>query len=348
MRFKSLRRLLALGLLSLHGIGAHAQVSVEVAEVFQIIDEHVFSVPSNTLVTVPITLGELRSGDKVVVTLNSPGRAKSFVADLVPMPQLADYVAKRQRIFNDLDRGRALPVPVGSQWTISQSAEHAIVFAGDSWWLGEAEVRLRVTAERTLAPQEHTALVGQAQELAAFVGSVFGVRPFRIRVKPCGEVNAVTWTNSGDIELCTELLHDLRASRGGFLGVFFHELGHSLLKQWELPGWDQEDIADDFAIYMLLQLPGGIGMAADYAAFFAQADPTTEGYRVASLGGRHSSGLQRYQNIQQRLRDPEGFMGEWNRLLYPRMSTEHLRQIVRGPRLFESAALAQAALVGRP
>lgn len=177
---------------------------------------------------------------------------------------------------------------------------------------------------------------------------MFLVRPFKVSVEPCGYLNAESFSDTGNIRLCTELLHRLGLSSGPLVGIFFHELGHSLLRLWGMPGWDQEDMADDFAIYMLLQFDGGIGMAADLAELFRTADdPKEEALRALILGGRHSTGVQRSQNIQQRLRDARGFMEEWNSLLYPRMLTPHLRRILADPRPYGSAPLAAAVLSGR-
>jgi hypothetical protein len=110
-----------------------------------------------------------------------------------------------------------------------------------------------------------------------------------------------------------------------------HELGHSLLRSWGLPGWDQEDIADDFAVYLLLQQDNGETMAKAFGEFFVSMD-AMKPYLAGPLRGRHSSGQQRYDKIQVRLSEPARFMEEWNLLLYPHTTTALLQGIVRAPR----------------
>jgi Putative metallopeptidase len=323
-----------------------AQITVNVSDQYHVIDDYKLTVPGNALVPLALSIGDLRAGDVVSLTMKSSRDDTTFVVDLIPSVDYSGYVAARQKWFNNADRGRAFPASAPRRWDVKRSGPHLLVFAGE-WVLGTAEVQLEANVQRRLSQQEQAAIKDWATTVANAVDSMFMVRPLRVEVVPCGYLNAIS-LDTGDIRLCTELLHRLGLSDGQFIGIFFHEFGHSLLRLWGMYGWDQEDIADDFAVYMLLQFDGGIGMAADFASYFqTYADPKEEALRVVTQGGRHSTGLQRYQNIQQRLRDPRRFMEEWNSQLYPRMRTEHLRRVVADPRPFGSQQLAAQVLSGR-
>lgn len=327
-------------------ISVRAQIAVDVSDQYHIIDEYKLTMPGNTLVPLTLSIGDLRQGDVVSLAMKSSRDNATFVVDLLPDADYAGYVAARQKPFNRVDRGRALPASAARRWEVARSGPHMLVLSGD-WTWGTAEVQFDANAQRRLNQQEQEAIKEWAGGVANTVASMFIVKPFRIEVAPCGSLNAISM-DGGDIRLCTELLHRLGVSDGQFIGIFFHEFGHSLLRIWGMPGWDQEDMADDFAVYMLLQFDGGIGMAADFASYFqTYSDPKDEARRVIIQGGRHSTGLQRYQNIQQRLRDPRRFMEEWNSQLYPRMRTEHLRRIAADPRPFGSQQLAAQVLAGR-
>ena len=327
-------------------MSVRAQIAVIVSDQYHVIDEYKLPMPGNTLVPLTFAIGDLRQGDVVSLAMKSSDDQATFVVNLVHRADYQGYVKDRQKPFNRADRGRALPVSAPRRWDVGRSGPYLLVLAGD-WTWGTAEVQLEANVQRRLTEQEQFAIKEWASGVANTVASMFVVKPFHVEVAPCGSLNAISM-DGGNIRLCTELLHRLGVSDGQFIGIFFHEFGHSLLRLWGMPGWDQEDIADDFAVYMLLQFDGGIGMAADFASYFqTYADPKDEALRVTTQGGRHSTGLQRYQNIQQRLRDPRRFMEEWNSQLYPRMRTEHLRRIAADPRPFGSQQLAVQVLAGR-
>lgn len=326
---------------------ARAQIAVGVSDQYQVIDQHNLTIPGNTMVPLQLSIGELQEGDVVWLAMKSSSGSAAFVVDLIPSEDYRGYVEARQKLFNNVDRGRALPTAVVRRWDVKQRGDHLIMLTGE-WTWGTEEVQLETKVLRKLNSQEQALLGNWIGSVTKMVDSMFIVSPFRVDIQLCGYLNARSYSDTGNIMLCTELLHRLGLSNGQFIGFVFHEFGHTLLKRWGLPGWDQEDTADDFAVYMLLQFDDGIGMAADFAsAFQSITDPKEEANRVLTQGGRHSTSLQRYQNIQQRLRGPRVFMEEWNRLLYPHMQTQYLRRIVSDPRPFESQHMAAEILSGR-
>jgi hypothetical protein len=83
------------------------------------------------------------------------------------------------------------------------------------------------------------------------IGKLFIFPSFKIQFRHCGIVNAFSNPN---ITICTELVESLADQHHeqaiGF--VFFHELGHSIMRLWGLPLSDNEDVADEFATVCMI------------------------------------------------------------------------------------------------
>jgi hypothetical protein len=63
------------------------------------------------------------------------------------------------------------------------------------------------------------------------IRAYFNVVEFDFALTPCGKRNAYSMRNSGNIVFCSELFFDLlrQGLKGAIEGIFWHELGHSLL-----------------------------------------------------------------------------------------------------------------------
>lgn len=152
--------------------------------------------------------------------------------------------------------------------------------------------------------------------------SFFIFPDFQINIRHCGEENAYS---SPDITLCTELMETLvdqhRDSAIAF--VFFHELGHTLIRGWGLPLSDNEDVADEFAtVFMIMshQEDGALQAAQWWAA------QTTEQEAVSKIwtNDRHTLSAQRARNIIQWLNNEQDLVSRWQRILVPNVQTEAL------------------------
>lgn len=127
-----------------------------------------------------------------------------------------------------------------------------------------------------------------------------------IRYRECGSANAYYYASSHTIEICHELWdkrrrlyarttlpkatvdHRLRSS---VMFTFFHELGHALHDELELPllGRD-EDAVDDIATIWMIRL--GVGDAAQYAAFGHHLRAQQPDYTHA-IWDEHANGARR-------------------------------------------------------
>jgi len=170
---------------------------------------------------------------------------------------------------------------------------------------------------------------------------------FNIYVKPCGQPNAFSSMASGDITLCTEIISRLANKPGALLGVLSHELGHTLLNLWGLPGSDNEDVADEFASMVLLEKEDGGKDIEEYAAYFDRGNTEKEAEFKLRTGDRHSLSIQRIRNIRDHALHAKVLFQRWNRQLYPHMTDEALRKIVAQPSANDDVALAREELARR-
>ena len=146
------------------------------------------------------------------------------------------------------------------------------------------------------------------------LSSVFKLPRFKIRVTPCGTKNAYS---SPDITICSELLSDLVENElvGALYPVLYHELAHSLLRMWNLPGYDNEDIADEFAATMLARFfPKFIDA---FITYLNRNDSTLEAIRQLELGSRHTISVQRGRNIANAMTRIDELESRWETLLKP-------------------------------
>lgn len=172
---------------------------------------------------------------------------------------------------------------------------------------------------------------------------------FNINVDTCGEANASSNAQNGDIKYCAEMIYKLTKSRnsGALAGIFLHEVGHSVLRLWEMPGNNNEDIADEFATYMMMSSgPKGQAFLQGYLDFWAEMIPLSqaEARNMIVNGDRHSLSIQRIRNIRENIIAGEAFMKKWNRLLYPHFTNQGLQKIIDNPQRGEDPELAKATL----
>lgn len=182
-------------------------------------------------------------------------------------------------------------------------------------------------------------------QLSDLILSTFDVRPFDINVRSCNQINAFSETKSGSITLCSELLFDCvnKKNRGAFLGIMFHELGHSLLNLWGQPNYDNERTADEFATIMLLKSLGLQGVR-EYEAFFQGTDPWIQAQNAIRHGDTHPLNIQRIRNIENDLKQIPDFSGRWNNFLYPHMTEKGLQATILHPTQYDDPELARTTL----
>ena len=137
---------------------------------------------------------------------------------------------------------------------------------------------------------------------------------FKLVVIPCGSVNAYS---SPDIVICSELIADLyeKDLTGALYPIIYHEMAHTLLNLWNLPGFDNEDIADEFAAAMLARaFPNRI---KDFITYLENKDSTTEAIIQLTKGSRHTLSIQRARNMRVAIGKISQIEKRWETLLKP-------------------------------
>ncbi|MBZ5637548.1 MAG: DUF4344 domain-containing metallopeptidase [Acidobacteriia bacterium] len=149
---------------------------------------------------------------------------------------------------------------------------------------------------------------------------------FGIAVRHCGTENAFS---APDITHCIELSESLEkqglSNANSF--VLLHEMGHSLLRLWDQPLWDNEDAADEFATVFFI-MGNQPEPALEAARWSAARDSQREALAKVWVDDRHSLSIQRSRNIARWLNEGDELLRRWQRVLVPNMQTDALRALL--------------------
>jgi len=124
---------------------------------------------------------------------------------------------------------------------------------------------------------------------------VYDIPKFKVVVKPCGAINAFS---APDITICSELVADLleKDAADALPVVVLHEVGHTLLNLWGLPGWDNEDVVDEFAGSLIVSVrPQALSAMAKW---LGSQDSLSAAAVQLSQDERHSIPIQRARNFE--------------------------------------------------
>jgi hypothetical protein len=221
---------------------------------------------------------------------------------------------------------------------------HLLVDNGAAWWWArDVDVYAYVVYPR---PTPWVLGFRQgAQDLYDALRAWFIFEDFKVTYRHCGMENAFS---SPDITICLELIEALRDQglEGAYPFVLFHELGHTLLRRWGDPRYDEEDTADEFAVMagILLDLQVNVREAAKW--FAARTVELYAGPRLW-LADRHTISPLRARNILERLGAPVDVMRRWQPVLLPRMRTDYLNQLAERQAEWVDRAAIRAELQRR-
>ena len=185
---------------------------------------------------------------------------------------------------------------------------------------------------------------------------------FDLRILSCGQKNAFSDIDDGDITLCSELLFytEYNDLKGAFAGIFAHELGHTLMNLWGDPNFKNERSADEFAIaltFILENVPTSSSstqpdltaedVLRDTISFFENIANTSLETQAAMVGGQHPLSVQRINNFKQIMKAPDEFVKQWTGTIYPRLKVRALESIIDDPHTGADVDLAKKLLLKR-
>lgn len=88
-----------------------------------------------------------------------------------------------------------------------------------------------------------------------------------------------------------------------------------MLFLWDLPGYDNEDVADEFAAMSLAQVKPEF--VDDYIKWLELNDSVTEAVIQLTQGDRHTLSVQRARNLRIALTKSDELSRRWSKLLSP-------------------------------
>ncbi len=178
--------------------------------------------------------------------------------------------------------------------------------------------------------------------------ALFIFKDFHINFRYCGQVSA--FSNPEGIIICNELVAKLANERHekALSWYFFHEAGHSLLRSWDYPLWDNEDVADEFATVMLL-MGGNAGkeIILDTIKEWQTHPSFFESLSKLFMNDRHSVSIQRARNISNWTKDSENLKRRWLKILVPNMQTKVLKGTLQNPERWVDTELIERELQRR-
>jgi hypothetical protein len=213
---------------------------------------------------------------------------------------------------------------------IPQDGVYYVVLDNGQAWLLPRNVTLHLDAILPQSTPTSEELKTVLEAIYSQLKQVFMFSDFQTSVRHCGVVNAFSNPN---ITLCAELPEELQAKgmNDAFVFVYLHELGHTLMKEWGLPLWDNEDAADEFATAFLL-MGNQKKIALESAQWWVSEGATTQD-AVAKIwmDDRHSLSPQRARNIIRWVNNANDITLRWQRVFVPHMQTPALQSMLNDP-----------------
>lgn len=160
---------------------------------------------------------------------------------------------------------------------------------------------------------------------------IFEFPGFDIYIKHCGQENAFSDPN---ITICFELIDGLykRGNLASVTWIFFHELGHSLLRLWDYPLWDNEDAADEFAtVFMLMGGAENRLVLRQAVSEWLSKPSDQEAKAILKQSDRHSISIQRARNILNWEKNADELKRRWLKIFVPHIKTNVLQQMKMKP-----------------
>ena len=306
-----------------------------------------YEIPPQSYQMIPLP-GAGNPNDTYKITIQADNAIyKDITAYLVDAPNANLFTQRNQ--YRGIGYQKAM-APFTIQGSTQTPGPHYLILDNTYAALITKKLNVSIKAAFPMGQEQVQGLKTSLTTMYEALKKGFVFKDFNIHVEPCGQVNAFSESStSGDIHICTELLDNVARSKnqGAFTFIFLHELGHTLLGLWGLPGNNNEDVADEFATYMMLQGNASSGaLLVNSLDFWRNRDSMREAINIVKNGDRHSPSIQRIRNIQENINNSIGFSKRWNRQIYPHMTPVMLNEIIAKPTANSDVDLARTILNG--
>lgn len=209
-----------------------------------------------------------------------------------------------------------------------QAGDHYIILdnrGGDT----KRSVDLAVRARRSDDIANANEILSQ---LETTLHKIFIFKPIEITVRQCEKPNL--YSVNGGIILCSEYvariqkeIPDKQKIRDILVFALFHEIGHTLLEQWDYPFYDSEDVSDQFAVATLVMLEQK-DRIRPVIELFSSRSPALEAIAKVEHNSGHPLSTERASDINRWLKDPE-FIKKWQSVFMPHMQTTFLEHLLK-------------------
>ncbi len=305
------------------------------------------SVPSFAAPTKEVELSlQVPSGQWKIARLKNLPRQASIRVDITGNPPLSVLLV-------DQDAYRAypdLPLPPLFRGKIINSLSFTIkIPKTDHYFLildnrnGKEKSNLQIKIQASVGSSTTAASVSQPEAVqqesnfekkfdlfSVELKKIFIFESFPIKSEMCTQDGV--FSGPDGIIFCTNFIKQVYESIGNkekssdiIVFALFHELAHQLLKQWDYPFYDNEEIADEFATIMLIVLDQKERLSST-AEFFLSTPSSSELVAKIFQDDRHPLSVQRSRNILRCLKNPEK-VRRWLHFFIPHMQTSMLRKL---------------------
>jgi hypothetical protein len=306
-------------------------------------DRRQVDIPAGRSLIVPLPGGN--QGDRYQVQVDLGNQVyRDISAYIVDSENLARF-QRRERFIADGQPKAVAPFTL--QHTANLAGARYLVLDNTYAMVIAKKATITTRMARAMSQEETRQMREGIEKTYDALKRIFVFQDFDIDVKPCGMANAYSERATGNITLCTEMLHKAAGKSGASLGILMHELGHTLLGLWRLPGADNEDMADEFAVQMLMRMKDGSRYVREFAEYFAGGNPWLHAKTIIQQGDRHTLSPQRIRNLSGWAQNAADLLPRWNRLLYPNMTNDALRAIVARQSSADDSGLARDELSRR-
>lgn len=277
-----------------------------------------------------VRLGNLQSNIVISIDVNSDTAIDVFVVNKQDFMELPD---SESRLF---ESKAALSHQV--MFKVKQAGDYYLVFDNRNGTKGKkinATIIIGVKPQRKMQMDELLTGVDSAKKqvkiLFSALKEVFIFEDIEFDVVPCNDINMKS--KATKIILCHEFasfILDWAETRkqAEYLLLFglIHEIGHSLLAQWQYPFWNNEEVTDELAV-VLLRMINQKHVIQTTEDLFNAVNLEKEIQLKSQKDDRHPVSVQRARNLKRWKNDPQ-LLVKWESVLKPRMR-EKYRQTFR-------------------